>query len=457
MRHVWRLLSACVLALVPACVSAHAFGVQYTLPLPIEFYFLGGSVALIASFAILGLFSTPTSSHKQFKTEYVMASWWKTLFSAIGVVGLVVILVLAFFGADDFTNNPTPVLFWVVFLLGMTYFSALVGGVWERINPFRTLAELVVGKRHEPLVAYPEKLGYIPALIFYFGLIRFELLSQGLGAYPQNIGIVLVAYAMMSILGTIVFGAEKWLKYGDFFTVFFRLVGKFAPLYIEDGRIVCTLPGERLVHEQASRVSLLFFILFMLSSTAFDGILETAPWISLIQQELIILGVYQLFLHVALFISPLLFFVLYAFAVWLMKYLMGTTASLHHLLLRFAYSLVPIVVAYHFAHYFPLIFFQGQTIVPMLSDPLGLGWNVFGTADVAYNISIIGTQTIWYTQVVAIVIGHIFAAYIAHRIALRECTTRRQVIVGQLPMLALMVLYTVFGLWILSLPFGVGV
>ena len=46
----------------------------------------------------------------------------------------------------------------------------------------------------------------------------------------------------------------------------------------------------------------------------------------------------------------------------------------------FAHSLVPIAFAYVSAHYFTFLVFQGQTIIPLASDPLGHGSDFFGTA-----------------------------------------------------------------------------
>jgi Cupredoxin-like domain len=45
----------------------------------------------------------------------------------------------------------------------------------------------------------------------------------------------------------------------------------------------------------------------------------------------------------------------------------------------YAFSLVPIAVAYQVAHYYTLLLVQGQAFVARLSDPFGWGWNLFGT------------------------------------------------------------------------------
>ena len=118
----------------------------------------------------------------------------------------------------------------------------------------------------------------------------------------------------------------------------------------------------------------------------------------------------------------------------------------------FAYSLLPIAIAYHVAHFFTLLVIQGQLIVPLASDPFGYGWDLFGTVDYRVNIGLIDARFAWFLGVSAIVVGHIVAVYIAHVIALRVFHNRKEAIRSQYPMLGLMVIYTVVSLWILAQP-----
>jgi hypothetical protein len=115
-------------------------------------------------------------------------------------------------------------------------------------------------------------------------------------------------------------------------------------------------------------------------------------------------------------------------------------------------SLVPIAIGYHLAHYFTYLLIQGQLVIRLASDPLGSGWNLFGTARYRPNIDVVGARFAWYTAVLAIVVGHIDAVYIAHVVALREFSSRRAAIRRQLPMLVLMVGYTIVSLWIIAQP-----
>ena len=118
----------------------------------------------------------------------------------------------------------------------------------------------------------------------------------------------------------------------------------------------------------------------------------------------------------------------------------------------YVYSLVPIALAYQVAHYYTLLLIQGQAIIALVSDPFGWGWNLFGTADYKINPGLIGADFVWYSQIALMVAGHVIAIYIAHVAALRLLRDPKLAMRSQYPMVALMILYTVFSLWILSQP-----
>lgn len=117
---------------------------------------------------------------------------------------------------------------------------------------------------------------------------------------------------------------------------------------------------------------------------------------------------------------------------------------------EFRLPLVPIVFAYLIAHYFTLFVIQGQFLIPLASDPFGRDWDLFGTATWAPNLVPFSPNTVWYVQVGALVIGHVVGLAVAHDRAIDIFEDRRDALRSQIAMLALMVLYTVGGLWVLS-------
>ena len=216
-------------------------------------------------------------------------------------------------------------------------------------------------------------------------------------------------------------------------------------------------------------MSLLLFVLFMLSSTAFDGLHETLPWVTVFwrnifplltagssQPYIVTVNYYYYWQWAMLFISPFVYLIIYLLFVVLSKQAAGSTTSVHALALAFTLSLVPIAFVYNATHYFTLLASQGVQIVRIASDPFGFRWDLFGTATLPSDPIILDAGTVWHTQVALILIGHILGVYISHVEALRVFSGTRRAVLSQLPMLFLMIIFTTVGLWILSLPIAGG-
>ena len=61
-----------------------------------------------------------------------------------------------------------------------------------------------------------------------------------------------------------------------------------------------------------------------------------------------------------------------------------------HVARVFVYTLIPIAIAYHLAHFLTFFLIYGQQIIPLLSDPFGYGWDLFGTASYEVDIAFVG-------------------------------------------------------------------
>ena len=119
---------------------------------------------------------------------------------------------------------------------------------------------------------------------------------------------------------------------------------------------------------------------------------------------------------------------------------------------HFVLSLVPIAIAYHLEHSLSFLLINGQALITLMSDPLGRGWDLFGTRTHEIDIGIVDARFVWNAAVIAIVAGHIAGLVVAHAAALRLFRDRRTAFLSQVPMAALMVGYTMFSLWVLSQP-----
>jgi hypothetical protein len=295
----------------------------------------------------------------------------------------------------------------------------------------------------------------------------------------------------------VVFGKEVWLRNGEAFSVFFGLLAKFAPTEVrvtnlrlcEDCSGACrtaegecvdcyecfarAAPEERQLNLRPWAIGLSFteevsldrlvFVIFVLAGVAYHSLVETQLWTNLFGSVLVpkTLG---------LIVLPLLFLTVYLGVMKLSQIFVGVSLGfgkpgqlfgrdyapfreyipVRRLAASYVYTLVPIAIAYQVAHYYTYLLIQGQTIIRLFSDPFGWGWNLFGTAGYTNRAASIDPTFVWYSQIAVIVAGHVVAIYLAHVVALRLLKDPVLAIRSQYPMLGLMVLYTVFSLWLLS-------
>jgi hypothetical protein len=463
---------------------AHSFGTVYNLPVPFWMYAYGASAALIASFVIVAYLAGAARTARAGGAVQVhlrrdighLSAWGLAALRSIALFLLVLCIVAGFIGSRNLYANINMTLFWVVFVLGFFYATAFIGDVYELINPWRTLCALIErldSTAFRARVAYPKGLAYYPALVLYVTFIWIELFAH---TQPLSLAVVLFIYTLINLAGAAAFGKDTWLRYGELFAVMFRLAGKMAPVeYVaapgarERYAVRLRKPFAALLTEPAEHWSLLLFVLFMLSSTAYDGIHETLPWVTIFWKDLypplaallaqpyvVIVDFYYYWQWAMLIVSPFIYLAIYALFIWLTKVAAASKLSVRTLGLRFAQSLVPIAFVYNVTHYYTLLASQGINIVTLISDPFGFGWNLFGTAKLLSGPLVLDAGTVWHTQVGLILLGHITGVYLAHVEALAIFTNNRRAILSQLPMLCLMVLFTTMGLWILSLPIAAG-
>ena len=194
------------------------------------------------------------------------------------------------------------------------------------------------------------------------------------------------------------------------------------------------------------------FILLLLSTVTFDGFTATPLWSDIVILLFDAVPDPTAIGTLGLLVFPVLFIGVYLAVAALMAAAGGRRLPAGDMARAFVFSLVPIALAYHLAHFLSFLLIQGQLIIPLASDPFGFGWNVLGTAGYQVNIGIVDARFAWFTAVAAIVAGHIIAVYLAHVIAIRTLRDRPLALRSQYPMLGLMVGYTMVSLWILAQP-----
>ncbi len=465
--------------LLPSTAAAHSFGRIYNLPVPFWLYAYGAAAALLLSFLIAAWFATaPKGQGNEWSVDLSSSGFvvalrrlrLRGLLQGLALLCLLLCVLTGFFGSRDPYRNFNMTFFWVVFVLGFAYLTALTGDLYAAINPWRTLAALIgrIWRGYlQGRVPYPARLSYWPALLLFMLFIWIELFSF---TRPFSLAQWLSVYTVLNLAAVWLFGADAWFRHGEFFSVFLNLTARMAPVdYAPRQHLRLRTPFAGLLQQRAAAWSLLVFVLFMLSSTAFDGLRATKTWYMLFWGDVggywtQLLGAppihlypqlrswYLAFETLCLILSPFLYLGVYLCFVALAKWLGRSAHSLRELALAFACSLLPIALVYHITHYYTLILTQGVKIVSLISDPFGWGWNLFGTAGLFRAPFLPDLGLVWHTQVGLILFGHIVSVWIAHVEALRLFPTRGRALLSQIPMLLLMVAFTTFGLWILAQP-----
>jgi hypothetical protein len=277
---------------------------------------------------------------------------------------------------------------------------------------------------------------------------------------------LIAIYSVITWAGMGYFGRDTWLRHGEVFAVVFSLLARFALSHGSNGQWHIRLPAVGLLCRRPVHISGVCFVLLLLTSVTFDGILETPLWAAILtwisesqvlRPALLALqdagaNLISVIKTIALITLPALFIAVFVLTSKAIAWAGGGAVGTREVAGYFVLSLVPIAIAYHLSHYLSYLLIAGQTIIPLLSDPFGMGWDLFGTTAYTVDIGIVNAKMIWYVAVTAIVVGHVLAVYIAHIMAARVFESRTQTLRSQFPMLILMVGYTMISLWILSQP-----
>jgi hypothetical protein len=447
---------------------AHGIGVVRDLPIPAAYFFVGAAVVLGVSFVLLFyLWRRPLlEAHADGRrlphalSAVVLSRAVRVVLGALSAGLLVLTLATALFGTTVELLNFAPTFIYVIFWLGIPLLSILLGNVWSVLSPWRAIADFAVwllelgGREARPVLEWTGRMGRYPAAVALFAFVALEL-AHPRPAYPRTLGIATALYTYWALAGMAVYGRDAWTRFGEGFAVAFSLLARIAPFAVRDGRVVLRWPFTGLAGADRTPGTLVF-VAVLLGSTSFDGFSRSSTWVDLVAElRAELAGSSQRTVDLAttfLNLGGLTFFV----AAILATYLAAVAAAEwlgkvdRSLVADFVLPLVPIAAAYLIAHYFTLLLIQGQFIVTLISDPFGKGWDLFGTADFAPNLAIVSPETTWYVQVAALVVGHVAGLAIAHDRAVVVFQGRRTALEAQLPMLALMVLYTLGGMWLLT-------
>jgi hypothetical protein len=461
-------------ALVPGEAAAHALMRRYDLPVPLA-HFVGGSVAAVAlSFIVAAVVLRSAAAQRVPTLSFRPGRTARAFGNGLGAVSLALLALLiaaGLIGAQHPVRNITPVAVWVVWWVGFAFVAALVVDPWPALNPWAAAAravERLSGAAGGYRLPMPRRLESWPAVAL-FALFSWMELVWPLREKPAALSAAILAYTLLTFAAMVLFGREAWLACGEVFAKLYGIFGRFAPVRAgPSGGLALGPPAAGLVSSGPADASTATFVLLMLSAVTFDGLLETPLWRAAaeagirsetLQHMAAALGGHPDVVIATLGLAGFAvgFATLYLATCLTMSAMVGGRrgphgASAPELARTFVWSLVPISIAYHLAHYLSYLLVAGQLIFPLASDPFGWGWDLFGTRGWRVRLDVVGPRFLWWTSVIAIVTGHVFAVWIAHLHALRRFAAPAVALRSQVPMVVLMIAYTAGSLWILAQP-----
>jgi hypothetical protein len=455
---------------------AHALASRQDLPVPAWLFAWGASIVLVVSFFALAagwrsprfeqLHERPLGARV---SRVLLGLPMQALCGAIGVFLLGFAIYAGLEGTEAPDRNFSLTFLYVTCWLGFPFFSAILGDLFRPFNPWRAVGRaagacfaLIAGQRPAH-AAYPQRLGRWPAAIGLFAVVWLEVVwgTAGSGFDPQTVATAALFYSGYTLAMMAVFGVEEWCEKGEVFSVYFGMFGRLGIFGSRDGRLErrrpfsaattwATIPGSAAV------------VIASIATTSFDGGQEGAfkDGIGSLTGWIEDLGFSVL---TSLRLSSTIFMLL-CFAGVGLVYLLGVRGmrtvpgapSTEKLRTGFAHTLIPIALAYLVAHYFSYFVFQEQAQFGfLLSDPLGTGTtDLFGTAAWEVDYKLLSANAIWYVQVAALITGHVIGLMLAHDRALVYWPDYRNATASQYWMLAVMVAFTCFGLYLLSVANG---
>lgn len=436
---------------------AHAFGERVELPIPVLAFVLGGAAVVAASFLVV----LPTRVRGA-ADEHDDVTPVRRVPTVSGIVGLVALAGLCWAGiagTQERAENILPTVFWVFVWVVVPLLCGLLGDFTSGSNPFGFLAQLgngLAARRGRRSRPWPASLGWwLAVALLALGTLA-ELVFNQPATLPRFIAWLLVGYAVFCLAMGAVFGADGFRARGEVFSVLFGawgLLGWFR--FGAPGRRGLAggldVPFER-------TVSRTVFVLMLLISISFDGILSTPQWGRFEKRATTSGDPHEQYLlrtltFLVLVVALYALFTIFAFAV---SRAGAGRLSVGRMLSRLLPSLVPIAFGYLLAHYLQYVLINGQLLLPLLGAPGGAGTNLhlpYPFND-SYEVhtEFLPNSVYWYVDVVVIVAVHLAAVVLAHRSLARVEGTEREARRAEYPWIIAMVAYTSLSLWLLAQP-----
>jgi hypothetical protein len=437
-------------------ILAHAFGERYDLPIPLILFVLGGGLVVLLSFALV--------LRRHIAYDDVVGDDADRPSSGGNVGGAIALVILAgliyagLTGNQELAENILPTTFWLVVWVAVPIACGLIGDFTRSVNPFATLARLtdkasvrrVLLARETPL-PWPRRVGWWPAAALYFLLASGELVFNQTATLPRVIATGLLVYALVNLAAGLLFGVA-WLERGEIFSVLFATWGRLGWFRFGTAGPRGFTGGLRKPFEPtAGRIA---FVLLLLISVNFDGLLNTPRWSIFEKTHVAARNLDGFRLGSFLLLAVVIALAFGAFAMGSARagrHDVGPLAALAGLLP----SMLPIAFAYLLAHNLQYVLVNSQLLGPLIGNPTGrhdLGLPYPFNDTVVPNPTFLPSAFYWYAGVVAIVGAHVLAVVLAHRYLGLRAANEQLAQRSEYPWLIAMVGYTMVSLTLIAQP-----
>ena len=435
---------------------AHSFGERYDLPIPLVLFVLGGALVVIASFLVV-LRRPPTRTEPSVVVERTPPRG-PVLPGALSVAVTAALAWVGLVGAQEVSDNLLPLVFWLLVWIAVPLSCGLLGDWTRPVNPYGFLS--AVGDsdrlrrsllaRRSPL-PWPGRLGWWPAAALLLLLACGELVVNLTATQPRVIATGLVVYALVCLLGGLLFG-PSWLARGEVFTVLFSTWGRLG--WFRFGASGRQGFGGGLDEPFAPAASRAAFVLLLLISVNVDGLLAT-PWWAGVERDQG--GSLELFRFATFLVLAGLLAVAFG------GFAYGAARLGRHgdrplpALTGLLPSMLPIAYAYLLAHNLQYLLVNGQLLPTLLGNPVGEAWWPVDppypfNGDFAPDARFLPSAVYWYVGLAAIVGAHVLAVVLAHRHLHARAADRRTAEASEYPWLVAMVGYTMLSLVLVAQP-----
>lgn len=436
-------------------ILAHSFGERYDLPIPLALFVLGGGLVVLLSFALV--FRRAADEQEPSYDDVIPSYRTNPVWGWVSVLVTALLVYAGLTGVQEIAENIVPTVFWLLVWIAVPLSCGLLGDWTRPVNPFAFLAHLAdrpvlrraLVARDQPL-RWPA--GWWVATALLFLLACGELVFNQTATQPRVIGTGFLVYGLVNLLAGLLFG-PRWLERGEVFSVLFATWGRLGWWrFGAPGRRGFTGGLRASFDVAAGRIA---FVLLLLVSVSFDGLLATPRWAAFERAHTGSAdGLDELRIVSFVLLGILTGIAFGAFAA-------AAARSGQHgdrprpALAGLLPSMVPIAFAYLLAHNLQYLLVNGQLLGPLLGNPTGthdLGLPAPFNDSVGPDPTFLPSAFYWYVGVVVIVAAHVLAVVLAHRQLATRAADERLARRSEYPWLVAMVLYTMVSLTLIAQP-----